>query len=213
MAATPMMHPIVLWAQRKDKIFLTIEIEDSKDSEFKWDPSKLTFKGHGGPENTLFECSLEFNKEIDTEGIRRVANTRFPQFVIPKKANEPGFWPRLLKDPKKAPWVKVDFNRWKDEDESDDDFGMGGGMGGMGGGGGGGDFESMMQNMGGMGGMGGFDRPDLDDFPDSDDEDLPDLEDDKPAEHIGKGKKSTDEEEEKKAVENSDAKHDASATA
>jgi len=203
------MHPIVLWAQRKDKIFLTIEIEDSKDVEFKWEPSKLTFKGHGGPENTLFESSLEFNKEIDPEGIKRAANTRYPQFVIPKKANEQGFWPRLLKDSKKAPWVKVDFNRWKDEDESDDDMGMGMGMGG---GGGGGDFESMMQNMGG--GMGGFDRPDLDDFQDSDDEDLPDLEDDKPpTEHVGK--KSTDEEEEKKekAKENADAKHDASATA
>lgn len=41
-----------------------------------------------------------------------------------------GWWPRLTKDAKKAPWIKTDFQKWKDEDdELSDDAGMGGGMG------------------------------------------------------------------------------------
>uniref|UniRef100_A0A5K3EN31 CS domain-containing protein n=1 Tax=Mesocestoides corti TaxID=53468 RepID=A0A5K3EN31_MESCO len=62
-----------------------------------------------------------------------------------KKA-EPAAWPQLLKDSKKQPWLKTDFNRWKDLDESDSD-----GEGGFGGFGGsnGGDFQNMLNMMGG----------------------------------------------------------------
>ena len=50
------------------------------------------------------------------------------------KAEEGPYWPRLLKDTKKCHWLKVDFNKWKDEDESDDEgAGAGGGPGGPGG--------------------------------------------------------------------------------
>lgn len=52
------------------------------------------------------------------------------QYVLPKKEAGP-FWPRLLKQEKKVPWVKVDFEKWKDEDESDDEWK--GGAGGAGG--------------------------------------------------------------------------------
>jgi len=137
---------------------------------------RLTFKGVAGAEKTEYEANIEFFKEIDAEKARRLPGDRSIQYVIPKK--EAGaFWPRLLKDAKKVPWLKVDFEKWKDEDESDDERGAGG-MGGFGGAGGmggfgGGDFESMMSNMGGYGGG----KPDLDDFGDDDEADLPDLED------------------------------------
>ena len=52
------------------------------------------------------------------------------------KAEEGPYWPRLLKDTKKVHWLKVDFNKWKDEDESDEEA-AGAGPGGPGGGPGG----------------------------------------------------------------------------
>jgi len=99
-----------------------------------------------------------------------------------------GFWPRLLVE-KKYHWLKTDFNRWKDEDDVDNeganDFGgddMFGGGGGFGGGGFGGnqDLSSMMQQMEGFNpnGVGDLDGAGLEDEnaePDSDDEELPDL--------------------------------------
>ncbi len=102
-------------------------------------------------------------------------------------------WPRLLKETGKVGRnIKVDWNKWVDEDEEEDkpddldmsqlqnlqQFGGGGmpGMGGMGG----------MPGMGGMGGMPGMadmnfedlggDDENINGAADSDDEDLPPLE-------------------------------------
>lgn len=79
----------------------------------------------------------------------------------------------MTKDQKKHHWLKCDFNKWHDEDDSGDE-----GVGGMYGGGG--DFEDMIRQMGGLG-AGGDDKPSLDDMAlndeeDSDDEPIPDLE-------------------------------------
>lgn len=56
-----------------------------------------------------------------------VNRERGAEFVLIK--SEKGFWKRLLKETTKYHWLKVDFNRWKDEDDSDDEAG-GGGAGG-----------------------------------------------------------------------------------
>jgi cytosolic prostaglandin-E synthase len=93
------------------------------------------------------------------------------------KANDGPYWKRLLKDEQKYHWLKVDFNKWKDEDDSDNEDVAGGG-----------DYEEMMRQMGGLGGRGMGcpnmqDMSDLDDKDgdgcglDSDDDELPELED------------------------------------
>ncbi len=43
-----------------------------------------------------------------------------------EKAEEGPYWERLLKDKTKQHWLKVDFNKWKDEDDSDEEGGQGG---------------------------------------------------------------------------------------
>jgi hypothetical protein len=55
------------------------------------------------------------------------------EFALEKKETGP-FWERLLKEKTKYHWLKTDFNKWKDEDESDVEL-VGGGGGGGGGGG------------------------------------------------------------------------------
>lgn len=174
-------HAPVLWAQRKDLLYVTIDVEDCKDPKFEITAEKLHFRGHGGPEGADFECDIVFYAEIDSDNVRRMSESRNIQFVIPKKEMGP-FWPRLLKTTSKAHWLKVDFNKWKDEDESDDEGGFGGG---------GADFGDLMGKMDGFDGSG---PPDLGSFEDSDDEDMPDLEDgpdDEDTEAIN-GKESTD---------------------
>lgn len=58
----------------------------------------------------------------------------------------------------KVPWVKVDFNKWKDEDDEEDD--LDGGPGGF-------DFSKYMADAGAGGGGG---APNLDDFDDEDED-------------------------------------------
>jgi prostaglandin-E synthase len=45
---------------------------------------------------------------------------RSVEFSLRKKESGP-FWDRLLKEKTKLHWIKTDFNRWKDEDEMEED--------------------------------------------------------------------------------------------
>ena len=49
---------------------------------------------------------------------------RVIEFALEKKDSGP-YWKRLGKEEQKQHWLKVDFNKWKDEDESDDEAGGG----------------------------------------------------------------------------------------
>ena len=49
---------------------------------------------------------------------------RVIEFALEKKDSGP-YWKRLVKEEQKQHWLKVDFNKWKDEDESDDEAGGG----------------------------------------------------------------------------------------
>ena len=47
---------------------------------------------------------------------------RVIEFALEKKEIGP-YWDRLLAEKVKQHWLKIDFNKWKDEDESDDEEG------------------------------------------------------------------------------------------
>ncbi|KAI4319403.1 hypothetical protein MLD38_033003 [Melastoma candidum] len=171
-------HPEVKWAQRVDKVYLTVVLADAKDAKVNLDPEGVfNFSGKAGFDNNLYEIKLELFDKVNVEeskiniGVRNI-------FCILEKA-EKVWWNKLLRGDGKPPhYVKVDWDKWVDEDEDSGtgdldmggmDFskfgGMGGGMGGMGGMGDMGDMDfSKFGGMGGdMGEMG-------DDFEDSDDE-------------------------------------------
>ena len=46
--------------------------------------------------------------------------------VFKKEVGE-GYWDRLLSTGGKRHWLSVDWNKWKDEDESDEELNIGGG--------------------------------------------------------------------------------------
>merc|ERR1712156_352262 len=171
---TNKIAPEALWAQRVDKVLVSIQLEDVSEEKIDVDDTKLVFsaKSHGKD----YEVNLEFNESIiPTESKQRKGGREY-YFELKKK--EPGpFWPRLLKDKLKPKNIKIDFNRWKDEDESDDEEAMGpGGPGGnafgnM-------NLEDMMSQMN-TGAGGDFDPSEMADSDDSDDDDIPALEETK----------------------------------
>jgi len=168
MTAVP---PPTVWAQRKDQIFISFELQDVKNEKIDVFPEKLHFEGTSGSHK--YAVDLDFFGEIDVAQSKYVVRPRIVEFVLQKKKAGP-YWDRLLKEKSKLRWLKVDWNKWKDEDETgNDDPG----------------FD--------MGGMNNFDfggeGPAMGES-DSDDEDLPDLEEKKES----KDKKEEDEEEKKK---------------
>ena len=83
-------------------------------------------------------------------------------FVLEKKNVKAAFWPRLIKPTAKNQYIQVDWSKWVDEDEEEEDpnKGLGGfdpsAMHGFGGGAGPGGF-------GAPGGFGGYEGGDEDD--------------------------------------------------
>lgn len=165
-----------MWAQRSAVVFLTINLEDVKNPEIKFSKDSVYFKGTGGLEKRDYEVTIPLYKEIDPEKSKSFNRERCIEILLAKANPEEPYWPTLTSDKKKHHWLKCDFNKWQDEDESGDE-----GLGGMGGGG---DFEEMMRQMGGLGGAaaGAGGKPSFDDLDegegdaDSDDEPVPDLE-------------------------------------
>eukprot|EP00527_Entomoneis_sp_CCMP2396_P003119 CAMPEP_0198137138 /NCGR_PEP_ID=MMETSP1443-20131203/670_1 /TAXON_ID=186043 /ORGANISM="Entomoneis sp., Strain CCMP2396" /LENGTH=247 /DNA_ID=CAMNT_0043798473 /DNA_START=107 /DNA_END=850 /DNA_ORIENTATION=+ len=153
----------IKWAQRSDSLYLTIALPDVKDETINLTDSELTFKGKSGGKD--YEVTIAFFEKVDSEGSTYKVLPRSVQFLINKKVDEEAeadaeFWPRLLQDKAlEKNQVKIDWDRYVDEDEEGEGFdtsnmeggqGMGGmppGMGGMGG---------MPPGMGGMGGMPGM---------------------------------------------------------
>ena len=154
--------PSVSWAQREKIVFVTINVSDVKDPEIKvslkkkWttvltnpfhsyqvEKNSLYFKGTAAADKKVYELNMKLLKEIDPEKTKYQVRDRCIEFAL-EKVEEGPYWERLLEEKTKQHWLKVDFGKWKDEDDSDAEAG-------------GGDLEDMMANMGGLGGgMGGM---------------------------------------------------------
>jgi len=138
--------PAVLWAQRssnvdaeKNFVYLTINIPDVPKNKFNLDlkSTGLSFEGTSDTLKKTYHLELEFYAEIDPAESKVNHTARDVEMKLRKKELGETYWPRLLKDSKKAHFLKTDFDKWVDEDEQneapEDDFANFGGAGGMGG--------------------------------------------------------------------------------
>ncbi|RMZ57449.1 hypothetical protein APUTEX25_004283 [Auxenochlorella protothecoides] len=116
------LSPPVQWAQRKDRLYLTFDLQDCKDPtiEVKNDEAsqsgRVSFKGNAhshatGPDEHTYSMDLELYGEIDDSDVKQVKTDRTVVLILAKKEEGP-HWPRLLKAAGRAPSnVKVDWNR------------------------------------------------------------------------------------------------------
>lgn len=182
-ASTP-----IEWAQRKNVIYVNVRAEDLVDPVIKIEEDKLYLKGTSGADKKIHEVSLDLFGKVIPDESKYMVRGRGAEIVMQKADQDGPYWKRLFKDDKRYHWLKVDFNKWKDEDESDEELDLGGPGGGFGGpAGGNGMFEDMMRQMGGIGGPGAGGPVDLEGFDDDeeepsdeDDDQLPDLVDASP---------------------------------
>ncbi|XP_025094473.1 prostaglandin E synthase 3-like isoform X2 [Pomacea canaliculata] len=161
MRSTPLPPPLE-WAQRKDRVWITVKLENCKNPIYELKENTFYFKGKGGTDNADHEVSVELFGEIDPAKSTCSRGDRQMIYTLIKKDPSASFWPRLTKESKKFHFIRTDFSRWRDEDDSDvedkEDF----------------NIDDMMNSMGGLNGGGDFGGDE--DREDSDDEDIPDLE-------------------------------------
>jgi hypothetical protein len=59
-------HPEVKWAQRIDKVYITVQLPDAKDAKVNLEPDGIfTFSGSAG--TNLYELKLDLNDKVNVE--------------------------------------------------------------------------------------------------------------------------------------------------
>ena len=110
--------PILKWAQRKDKLFITIMVVHTKKPSVDIVEGKtLKYSGTDGTKNYSFEIEL-FDEVLKDES-KYTLDARNIFLNLKKKTSGP-YWPRLTKDTKKLHWVEIDWAYFVDEDEEED---------------------------------------------------------------------------------------------
>ncbi|CAK9071285.1 unnamed protein product [Durusdinium trenchii] len=112
----PPLQPSVLWAQRKDSVFVTVDVKDAADVHFQLEESSLDFAAKGGEDGSAYAFHLDLYAPIRREE-SKFSTKRCPTFFLQKSSAES--WPRLQKEGK-LPWVKIDWHRWADSDDEDE---------------------------------------------------------------------------------------------
>jgi hypothetical protein len=133
---------------------LSFLIVDVKEENITLTDTELKFEGKS--ESKDYQVNIEFLNEVDAEGSTYKVLPRSVQMhILKKEKEEDEFWSRLLKDKAlEKNQVKIDWDRFVDEDEEEEGFDMSNLEGGQGMGGGG--MGGMPPGMGGMGGMPGM---------------------------------------------------------
>jgi hypothetical protein len=108
--------PAVRWAQRKERVLVTIGVIDGRDPVLKIEGNKLTFSGKAGEASYALNLGL-FN-DIDVTASRYVVRPRGIEISLAKK-DTAVWWPRLTKATTKLYYLTVDWSRWVDS--SDDE--------------------------------------------------------------------------------------------
>ena len=110
--------PILKWAQRKDRLFITINVvHSSKPSVDIVEGKKLKYAGTDGKTQYAFE--IELYDEVLKEESKYNLDAR-TIFLNLKKKTEGPYWPRLLKENLKYQWIQVDWVYYVDEDEEEE---------------------------------------------------------------------------------------------
>ncbi|XP_043689033.1 co-chaperone protein p23-1-like isoform X2 [Telopea speciosissima] len=115
-------HPTVKWAQRSDKIYLTVELPDAKDVKVKLEPEGR-FIFSATKDGIPYEVDIELYDKINVEESKVSSGVRNIVYVIKKAENK--WWGKLVKQEAKSPvFLKVDWDKWVDEDEENEKAGM-----------------------------------------------------------------------------------------
>jgi prostaglandin-E synthase len=114
--------PNIKFAQRKDRIYITIDIVDVSCPIIDIiDNTTLTFSGT--KTDKAYFLNIEFFDEVVKMESKFTLNTRNIFLNIKKKQSGP-FWPRIFKENTKHSWLTIDWQYYIDEDDDEDGSGF-----------------------------------------------------------------------------------------
>jgi prostaglandin-E synthase len=111
--------PQIKWAQRKDKLFVTIDVVEVKNPQIDIVDGRL-LKFQGSDSNHAYGFEIELYDEVLKEESKFSLDSR-NIFLNIKKKTKSTYWPRLQKESGKLNWVGIDWKYYIDEDDEDED--------------------------------------------------------------------------------------------
>ena len=108
-------NPSILWAQDRDKLFVTIEIKNFKNKDIIFEDKIVKINGEA--DNTDFDISIDLNSEVDTEKSEWIVKQNCIELRLMKSKSI--YWQKLTKN--KQNNVRIDWQRWKDEDDDEEE--------------------------------------------------------------------------------------------
>jgi len=117
----PVLAPFVYWAQSNTEVLLRVDLKDVKDPQISIEEGEIDFStiGVGSQGVQQYSFVLEFYLPVCTENPTIEVFDREVRIKITKQ--EPDWWPRLLYEQQKLQWLKVDFDRIKNESDSEEE--------------------------------------------------------------------------------------------
>jgi hypothetical protein len=113
-------NPPLMWAQDKTRIFVTIKLQDVTDEQIDFTPNSFAFRGVIRSPPVAYDHTLELFQEIvpDDAETKYVKYGRYLQLNLRKK-DDGIWWSRLAKSQQKLHNVRIDWEKWVDDDEAD----------------------------------------------------------------------------------------------
>ncbi|KAH8356955.1 very-long-chain (3R)-3-hydroxyacyl-CoA dehydratase 3 [Drosophila serrata] len=113
------LSPFVYWSQTKNTLLLKVDLKDAKGAIADFSPVSVNFSanGYGARGVNAYKFQLHFYSLIDDETASFVVSDNKIELQIRKL--EPAWWPRLVATPQKPHWLKIDFDRWRTEDDAE----------------------------------------------------------------------------------------------
>lgn len=114
-------HPFVYWAQNRSYILLRVDLKDVKNPDVQVNENciKCSSTGVGAMGNLLYEFNLELNSTISPLSSQYRVTPR--QIEISLKKEDDEWWPKLTCSNVKPTWLKIDFDRWKTEEDEEEE--------------------------------------------------------------------------------------------
>ncbi|CAG9534478.1 unnamed protein product [Cercopithifilaria johnstoni] len=111
-------RPFVYWAQNERLLFLTIDLKDSSDACYAITGKTFEFRatGVGAHGRCEYSFQLPLFSEVEMEKVGQEGGSKL-FYVLKKK--DAMWWPTVLEDGGRYSWLRIDFDRFEDPDESE----------------------------------------------------------------------------------------------
>lgn len=113
-------HPPMMWAQDRNHVFITIKIQDFAKDLIEFHDAHFVFKGKTKSPPMDYDMLFNFFNEILPEHEETKYSIFGRNVLIELRKKDPKiWWPRLAQTSQKLHNVKIDWERWVDDDEED----------------------------------------------------------------------------------------------